>query len=136
MPPNVPTPNTADRARFFISSSTARNKKLFKVKTAKETDARDAEHVHDTGHDEPVGVTRKPGGGGLELSVYEEMGTPEVDWLALQESGEFFTFVREVVRGRRIQYLNCTVATVEADDDDSGSHMMNVKIIWTRRKGL
>lgn len=132
----VPTPNTADRSRFYISSSTARNKKLYKVKTAKETDARDAEHAHDTGHDEPVGVITKPGGGELELSVYEETGTPEVDWLALQEAGEFFTFVREVVRGRRIQYLNCRVANVASDDDDGGSHMISVKLIWSKRKAL
>lgn len=125
-----------DRARFFISSSTAQNKRLRKVKSCKETNNRDAEHVFNTGDDAPAGVIRKPGGFELELDVYEEKGTPEVDWYKLEDSGEFFEFVREVVGGRRFQYLDVTVANVSSDDDDGGSHMIKVKLLAGERKTL
>jgi hypothetical protein len=124
-----------DRARFYINSSTARNLKLRKCKSASESDGDDGEHVHNT-ESGKAGVIRKPGTNTLELQVYEEQGTPEVDWLALKASGEFFEFTREIVGGRRTQYLDCTVVNVAADDDDAGSHMIKVKLLWGDRKPL
>lgn len=125
-----------DRARFYINSSTAQNKLLRRVESVKETDNRDAEHVFNPGENKPAGVIRKPGGGELELTVYEEQGTPEVDWEALQDSGEYFSMTRDVVRGRRTQFLECTVANVAFSSDEQGKHMLTVKIIWSERKRL
>ena len=85
----------ASLARYIINSSSARNLVLKKVKTGKVTDNRDAEHAKSSGSKKPVGVIRKPGGGTLELTVYQEKGTPEVDWVALLDSEEFFTEFRK-----------------------------------------
>jgi hypothetical protein len=126
----------ATRSRFYISSSSARNKKLLKVKTCKVTDNRDGEHAKGAGEKKPVGVIRKPGGGTLELAVYTEKGTPEVDWYALEDSEEFFEFTREIVEGARRQFLECTVVNVGEDDDDEGNHMLTVKILFSESKPL
>jgi hypothetical protein len=123
-------------ARFTINSSSARNKLLKKVKTCKITDSRDGEHAKSAGSKKPVGVVRKPGGGTIELSVYEEKGTPEVDYYALQDSEEFFEFVREIVDGPRRQYLEVTVVNVAPDDDDDGNHMLAVKMLFSESKPL
>jgi hypothetical protein len=125
-----------DRARFYISSATAQNKRLRKVTEMKETNNRDAEHVFNTGDDAPAGVIRKPGGFELELTVLEEKGTPEVDWYKLEDSGEFFELVREVVGGRRMQYTECCVANAAATDDNQGKHEYTVKVIASERKVL
>ncbi len=126
----------ASLARYIINSSSARNKVLKKVKTGKVTDNRDAEHAKGSGSKKPVGVIRKPGGGTIELTVYQEKGVPEVDWVALLDSEEFFSLTREVVDGPRTQFLECTVANVGEDDDDEGGHNITVKILWSDRKPL
>jgi hypothetical protein len=126
----------ADGAKFIINGQTPGNKVLRKVKSVKETDARDGEHTYNTFEKRPNGVTRKPGGGELELEVFEEKGTPEVDWEKLQGLGEFFTITREVIGGRRTQFLECTVVNVAASADDSHQPMMTVKVLWSERKAL
>jgi hypothetical protein len=126
----------ADGAKFIINGQTPGNKVLRKVKSVKETDSRDAEHVYNTFDKKPTGVARKPGGGELELEVYEEKGTPEVDWEKLQALGEFFSITREVIGGRRTQFVDCTVANVAASSDDSHQPMMAVKVLWSERKKL
>jgi hypothetical protein len=126
----------ATLARFILNSASARNKVLKKVKTCKVTDNRDGEHAKGSGQKKPVGVIRKPGGGTLELSVYQEKGVAEVDWHALQDAEEFFSFTREVIDGPRTQFLECTVVNVGEDDDDDGGHMISVKILWSEQKPL
>lgn len=127
----------ASRARVYINSLTAQNKFLAKCKSSKENDDSDIEHAFNTAQ-EVAGEIEKPGGGSLELEIYEEAGgVPEVDWTKLKTSREYFSIVRQFVPGgRRMQYGNCRVANVASESDNEGSQMMTVKILWRTRKAL
>jgi hypothetical protein len=125
----------ASRARWTINSLLAQNKKLSKLKTAKETDDADLEHAFNTAS-EVAGEIEKPGAGSLDIEYYEENGTPEVNWQKLKDSREYFTLTRQVIGGRRVQYGNCRVANITAEDDDEGGHMLSIKVTWRTRKEL
>ncbi len=127
----------ASRARVFINSLTAQNKFLSKCKSSSESDDSDIEHAFNT-NGEVAGEIEKPGGGSLELEVYEETnGVPEVDYIKLKDSKEYFSITRHFVpTGRRMQYQNCRVANVASESDSEGNQMMTVKIIWRTRKAL
>lgn len=125
----------ASRARWTINSLMARNVQLSKLKSYKETDDSDLEHVLNTAG-EVAGEKEKGGGGGLEFEYFSEAGTPEVNWRKLQKAKEYFSLTKQLVGGERLQYNLCRVANVTGDGDDEGSHMIAIKIIWRAREAL
>lgn len=62
------------------------------------------------------------------LTVAQLKGTPEVDWVGLQSSGEEFLFVyEEAVDGRRYSLVSCTVDDVSKPFKESGETYFSVK---------
>jgi len=77
-----------------------------------------------------AGYRHVEGGGTIELDVYEETGTPEVDYFALFFSREQFAFVTQVEGGgKRFQYRSCVVANPpERSFNTKGEVMKKVAI--------
>ncbi len=126
----------ATQASWTINSTSQGNKQLRRVKDSKIKSDRKREAVTAMGEDDPVGTKRKPGAKTITFNVIAEQGDPEVDWDALDDSGEWFSLTRKLKNGRRIQFPECQVSSCEPEDDDEGSHMMSVEIIALRQKRL
>jgi len=125
----------AQQARIKIICSQGK-KTLTKCKSSKVTAGGSTSIETSMGVDGGAGHTRKPGGFTIALQILEEQGTPEVDYEELEDSQEVFTVEREIVRGRRWQYLQCVVSKVDPDDDDQGKHMLDIEIVALQRKKL
>ena len=126
----------ATQARITISSTSQGNVRLKRCKSSKVADGAKTEAQTALGEDDPIGFIDKPGPKTITLSIYQEQGRPEVDYDFLKASKEIFAMVREIVGGKRYQYTSCRVSTVEPDDNDEGSHMMNVEIVALAQKVL
>ena len=122
------------QTKFFIDGPMG-NRQLVKVKSADVNSDKDAEVITAVGVDDGAGIRYKPGGGSITLEVYREQGTPEVDWNLAQTRQLRFAFTIQDNGGQREQYF-CAVAQVSRKDDDQGSHMMTVKLVFTGRKTL
>lgn len=122
------------QSKFFVDGPFG-NFQLRRVKSADVNDDEDAEVVTAAGVDQGAGIRYKTGGGNITLEVYREQGTPEVDWRALRKNKIRFAFTIQDVGGKRDQYY-CAVSQVSRKDDDQGSHMDTVKLIFTNRIDL
>lgn len=128
--------NVVSKARWSITSASQGAKRLRRVKSGKVGNNASREEVNGMGEDAPNGTRRKVGGRPITLEIFEEEGVPEVDWDALEDSGEFFSLTRSLVNGKRFQYPECQVSKVETDDDNEGSHMKTIEVIAFRQKKL
>jgi hypothetical protein len=126
----------ATQVRLTISSASQGNKRLRAVKSSKVTDGAKTQAVTALGEDDPIGFTDSPGPKTIALSVYQEQGTPEVDYDTLKTTKEVFTLTRAIVNGKRFQFTGCRVSSVEPDDDNEGSHMLSVEIVALRMRPL
>ena len=126
----------ATQVRLNISSTSQGNKRLRAVKSSKVADGSKTTAQTALGEDDPVGFTDAPGPKTITLSVYQEQGKPEVDYDFLKTSKEVFAMTRAIVNGKRYQFPECRVSSVEPDDDSEGSHMLSVEIIALRMKPL
>lgn len=124
------------QARWNIRSTSQGAKRLRRVSDSKMTDNSSTDTVNAVGEDEPIGFIRKPGNRTISLTVYEEQGTPEVDWRALRTSQEEFSLTREVVGGNRTQYPVCRVSKIDPSSDAEGKHMIDVEIVALGEKPL
>jgi hypothetical protein len=122
------------QSKFFIDGPMG-SFQLLRVKSADVNDDRDAEIVTTVGVDEGAGIRYKPGGGSITLEVFREQGKPEVDWRRAKDLKWRFAFTIQDNGGQREQFF-CAVAKAERKDDDQGSHMDTIKLIWTRRRAL
>lgn len=125
----------ATQARVLINSSQG-NTRLKRCKDSKVADGASVDGALAVGEDDPVGFVDKPGVKTITLSIYQEQGTPEVDYHALKDSREVFEVVRAIVNGKREQFPMCRVSKIDTDDDAEGSHMYSVEIIALSRKPL
>lgn len=128
--------NPASQSRWTISSVSQGNKKLRRVKSSKVSTDKGREAVTAQGEDRPIGTIKKVGALTITFSVFEEQGTPEVDYRRLDALDEFFTLTREIVGGKRYQYVDCQVSKVEPSGDNAGEHMLDVEIIALEEKPL
>jgi hypothetical protein len=128
--------DTATQARITISSPTQGNVRLQRCKSSKVSGGPTTEAQTAMGEDDPVGHTDKPGAWKISLDVLQEKGKPEIDYVTLHFSKEYFTVTREVVGGQRFQFARCRVVSVEPDDDDEGKHTLSVEISALRMKPL
>ncbi len=126
----------ATQARWSINSTSQGNVRLRRVKDHSIKSERKKEAINAMGEDDPVGHTVKPGARTITFNVIEEQGNPEVDWEFLEESGEYFSLTKQLVNGKRVQYPECVVSSVEGTGDDEGKHMKSVEIIALRVKRL
>lgn len=122
------------QSKFFIDGPMG-NRQLVKVKSADVNDDKDAEIITAVGVDDGAGIRYKPGGGTITLEVYREQGIPEVDYRRERDRRSRFAFTIQDTGGNREQYF-CAVAQVSRKDDDQGSHMDTVKLVFTSRKTL
>lgn len=122
------------QSKFYVDGGFG-NFQLKKVKSADVNVDKDKEIVTAVGVDDGAGIRKKAGGGSITLEVYREQGTPEVDWQAVWDADVKFAFTIQDKGGQREQYA-CEVAQVSRKDDDQGSHMNTVKLVWTSRKTL
>ena len=128
------------QAKFFADfgatpgGSGGGNRLLTKVKSVDTKDDRDVEVVMASGVSGGAGFRRKQGGGELSLTVYRETGpNPEVDWEKLRDDEKIFTFiVADEQAGKRRSY-RCTVAKIDAKDDEAGVHEDTVTLKYTQR---
>jgi hypothetical protein len=129
--------NVASQSRWVISSTTQGNKRLKRVESSKVSSDASREGVTAQGEDQIIGTIFKPGAITISFTVFEEEGTPEVDWRSLFASGEYFTLTREIVRGKRYQYVNVQVSKApDPDGDNAGKHMFTVECISSKEKPL
>jgi hypothetical protein len=128
-------PSLASQARITISCSQGK-KTLKRCKGSKVSSGGSTKVETAMGEDEGAGHTRAPGGYTISLQILQEQGLPEIDYELLESTQEPFTVEREIVGGRRWQYLESKVSKVDPDDDDQGKHMLDVEIVALRRKKL
>jgi len=122
--------DVASQSRWTIHSVTQGNKKLKRVESSKVSHDGSREAVMAQGEDLPIGTIFKPGAITISLTVYEEKGTPEIDYLKLWKSGELVTFDREIVGGKAYQYIDAQVSKPpEPDGDNAGKHMFTVEFV-------
>ncbi len=120
----------ASQSRWTISSPSQGNKRLRRVQSSQVSSDAKREAVTAQGEDRPIGTVFSPGADTISFTVYAEQGTPEVDYLKLFTSGEYFTLTREIVGGKRFQYVDCQVAgRPNPSDDNQGSHTFTVEIL-------
>lgn len=128
--------------KFFIDlgalnsqgrSTGAASRLLTKVKKVDRKDDRKAEVMKAGGVKQGAGFRRQQGGGSLTLTVYRETGTPEVDWLQLQDDEKVFTFtLADERKGQRVSYT-VTVSNIDGADDENGTHEYTVVLVYTKR---
>lgn len=122
------------QSKFFVDGPFG-NFQLKRVKSADVNDDQDVEVVTAAGVDQGAGLRYKTGGGSISLEVYREQGTPEVDYRKLRREQTRFAFTIQDKGGVREQFY-CAVAQVSRKDDDQGSHMDTVKLVFTSRINL
>lgn len=128
--------NIVTASRWSIDSASQGNKRLIDVKSGSPSSDRDAEVAFNT-ESQPVGHKIKPGAGKIEFEAYIRAGRPEVDWYALETSGEQFLITQYPVGASyKLQYSGCIVANVTADSNDAGDHMAKVTLVWLRREQM
>lgn len=119
------------QARFFIDGPMG-NFQLIRVENADVSDQSSAKVITAVGVKGGAGIRYEEGGGEITLSVYREQGTPEVNWMAVKEARQRFALTIQDEGGQRVQYY-CAVASTDMNDDDKGSHMFKVKLVFTGR---
>jgi hypothetical protein len=127
--------NVASRARWTINSRIAGNKPLTMLKSAKETDEADLEHVFNTAG-EVIGELEKFGAGAFDIEYFQEVGAPEVNWRKLKDAKEYFSLTQQIVGGERWQFNMARVANVAGESDNESGQMLSVKLIFRGRKQL
>lgn len=130
--------NLGEEALVTIDSITQGHKTLEYCKSSKVADGQSREPKNALGgFGRPVGTVRKPGALTITLDVFAQQGTPEVDWWALQDSGEVFGIFREIVGGRETHYPQVQVSKVDEDDDgDNADHMITVELLALDRENM
>jgi hypothetical protein len=108
---------------------------LVRVESINVTDAAGVDVITVVGVDEGAGLRYKPGGGEISMTVYREQGKPEVDYRYAKKLKWRFAITLQDVGGQREQYW-CAVASADRKDDDKGSHMDDIKLVFTRRRQL
>lgn len=122
------------QGKIFIDGPMG-NFQLIRVESANVNDQSGAEIVTAIGVKGGAGIRYKEGGGEITFSILREQGKPEVNWRAEKRKKTRFAITFQDEGGAREQYW-CAVASVDRKDDDKGSHMDEVKIIFTRRTDL
>jgi len=122
------------QAKFFVDGPFG-NLQLKRCKSADVNDDQDVEVVTAAGVEGGAGLRYKTGGGSITLEIYREQGTPEVDWRKERQRKTRFAFTIQDTGGVREQFY-CAVAQVTRKDDDAGSHMDTVKLVFTTRIAL
>lgn len=129
-------------AKYFIDisplnalgiSTGAASKLLTKVKKVDQKDDRKVEVQKAGGVKQGAGFRRQQGGGSLTLTVYRETGSPEVNWLRLQDDEKVFTFTIADEKGGQRRNFTCTVSNIDGADDENGTHEYTVVLVYTKR---
>ncbi len=128
--------NPASQSRWVLNSASQGNKRLRRVESSKVSTDASREAVMAQGEDKPIGIIKKAGAITITFSVFEEQGTPEVNWRRLNDLDEWFTLDRSVVGGKSYQYTDCQVSKVEPSGDNGGKHMFDVEIIALNERPL
>lgn len=123
------------RTRLRIKCSQG-NKRLRRVKDVKVAHGAGLDAQNALGEDAPIGWVDKPGPRTLTLSVYDEVGNPEIDYDLLWATKEQFVVEAEVVGGQEWQFIPCRVAKVDRDADADGKVMKTVEIVALDMKPL
>lgn len=110
-----------DDGGLLIDSPSQGSKKLTGVESFKVNDGQEREPVMEIGSKRPVGTTRKKGAITIDIE-YKPRTVPDVDYDAMNESGEYFDFTCThqggAKRGERWQY-KCQVAKWEPGGGDA-----------------
>lgn len=120
----------ASQSRWILSSPSQGNKRLRRVESSKVSSDAARTAVTAQGEDKPIGTVFAPGAITVSFTVFEEEGTPEIDYRKLFRSGERFALTREIVKGKSYQYVDCQVSKLpEPDGDNAGKHMFSVEML-------
>jgi len=135
-------PEFSSFARHYINfgalnslgiATSAGAKQLTKVQKGDWKDDRKTEAKKASGVRQGAGFRRSQGGGTVTLTVYREVGIPEVNWLRLQDDEKVFTYtVADEKQGLRLNFT-CTVSNVDGSSDENGENMMTVVLAYTKR---
>ncbi len=128
--------NPASQSRWVLNSASQGNKRLRRVESSKVSTDGSREAVTAQGENKPIGIIKKIGGITISLTVYEEQGTPEVNYRRMNDLDEWFSMDREIVGGKAFQYTGCQVSKVEPSGDNAGKHMFDVEIIALEERPL
>lgn len=120
--------DVVSKAKHFIDYSGG-NFQLKRVDSADFSFEHDLTVVTALGIDGGAGFREQTGGGEIQLEVYPETGNPEVDYLKVFLSKEFFRYVVQEQDGQRFQARGCRVAKPPGRKYNSkGDVMMTVSI--------
>lgn len=122
------TGEIVSQAKFFVNGASIGNFQLKRVESASFDDETDAEIVTAIGVQGGAGYRFKEGGGEISLEVFEEQGTPEVNWFQQKLMRKPFAFTVQYVGGQRFQFRGVIVAQEPRKSDSQGSHMRTVKL--------
>lgn len=131
----------SNQARHYINfgpinglgiASSAGAKQLTKVQKADTKDDRKAEAKKASGVRQGAGFRRSQGGGTITLTVYREVGTPEVNWMKLQDDEKVFTYTLSDENGVRINFTS-TVSNVDSSSDENSENTFTVVLAYTKR---
>lgn len=100
-----------------------------------ETDDSDTQVVTAIGVRGGAGYRDIQGGGSLQMESLREV-TPEIPFQRLKDTKEVFAITVQDLGGERWQYQGCRVANVVRKDDDKGSHMNTIKIVFLKKVQL
>lgn len=128
--------NFVSIAPWFINSESQGNRPLRGLQEAGVEDGSSVEAVNEIGSEFPIGTITKPGAQTLNLAEKVMEGEPDVDWNELRDSRERFSMTRQYRNGQRVQFLDCTVSTVNESGDSEGDNTREITIISLRRKAL
>lgn len=121
-----------DDGYLSIGSASQGKKKLTGVKSWKVNDEMSREAVLEVGSKRAVGSMVKKGSQSISIE-YKPRSRPDVDWNAMNNSGELFTFnclyLAGPKKGERWQYT-CQVQKFEqAGGDESGDYSASVELL-------
>lgn len=134
--PEAPLEN-ARKVTWQINSRSQGNKRLRRLEKYDVDDEGETTATNEIGSESPTGVTRKPGGFPIEFDFRQTQGTkPDCDWEELERTGEFFSLTRQIVGGRRTQFLKVSVSQYTEQGDKDGEYTYNVKLIALEKKKL
>lgn len=129
--------DTSSNAKIYLDSPSVGNFQLFRVKSFDVTDDSDLEVVTAVGVAGGAGFREKQGGGTMQLEVFRETGSPEVNWRRLKAIKEKFSItIADEDAGIREQYQAVRVAKVDRKGDDQGENMDSVTLKFLRRVDL
>lgn len=124
----------ASLAKIFVSIGGTTGGALLELEKCKTFDVKEQGSVDVTVAIGPhFGFRTKPGGFEIDMEIYRETGTPEVDWYDVQRQKKIFTAVtQDEGSGRRTSYTS-RVSKIDPKTNEQGELMDTVTLACVKR---